>query len=278
MTIASSGNVGIGDSAPGFKLAVAGTASISGAVFMPGLSATGVTDNFVCRNPTTGELTFGVTCTASSERFKTNIEDLNHGLDWVSELRPVTFDWKHNGEPSLGFIAEEVASLSPLLAHYQDGEVYSVNYQLMTAVLARAVQELDGKIEDLGSQGSFSFDAPSLTEELFAAIIAKFKEVLGIEFGEGRIQTEEVEAQQLKGEQLCVGSVCITEEQFIEVFGTQSGNPEPTEEPAEELLEESDDEPVEDVIEPPTEEPAAEEQPAEQTDEEPVESSDVSSE
>lgn len=249
------------------------TIASTGAITMPGLSATGVTDNFVCRNPTTGEITFGATCAASSRRFKTNIEDLSHGLDWVRSLRPVTFDWKHNGEPSLGFIAEEVASLSPLLAHYQDGKVYSVNYQIMTAVLAKAVQELNGKIEGMAQNGPISFDEESLFErfvmrlqELLLTVKGVIAETLETRDGVTTYDKETGEPFCMivsDGEVVARPGKCGATVEPAPIPDDNGSSDEPLSEPTEEPTPEATPEPE------PTLEPTPEESPAEESTPEP---------
>ena len=52
----------------------------------------------------------------SDVRDKTNIEDLDVGINFVKELKPVTFDWNRRdgtmqGEKSVGFIAQDLDKL-----------------------------------------------------------------------------------------------------------------------------------------------------------------------
>ena len=66
-------------------------------------------------------------------------------------LRPVTFDLKHDPDQptTLGFIAEEVEAVSPLLAVYNDeGQLRSVQYAEMSALTVKAIQELTGRVEE----------------------------------------------------------------------------------------------------------------------------------
>lgn len=55
---------------------------------------------------------------SSSLRYKTNITPFTVGLNFVRRLRPITFTWKEGGPRDLGFGAEEVAALNPLLVTY----------------------------------------------------------------------------------------------------------------------------------------------------------------
>ena len=88
-------------------------------------------------------------CTLSLRAAKKNIADLSLGLDAVLALRPVTFDLKHDPDQptTLGFIAEEVEAVSPLLAVYNDeGQLRSVQYAEMSALTVKAIQELAAKL------------------------------------------------------------------------------------------------------------------------------------
>lgn len=94
------------------------------------------------------------TCT-SSVRYKNNITNLNLGLDTIAQLRPVTFEWKSNGQPDLGFIAEEVNQVTPLLTTLgKDGQIEGVKYDRITAILVKGIQEQQQQIEALTAQNA----------------------------------------------------------------------------------------------------------------------------
>jgi hypothetical protein len=83
----------------------------------------------------------------SSRRYKTNIARLGFGLDLVRRLRPITFDWKEGGKHDLGFIAEDVAAIEPLLVTYDSkGQVEGVKYDRVGVLLVNAVQEQQAQI------------------------------------------------------------------------------------------------------------------------------------
>jgi hypothetical protein len=95
----------------------------------------------VCKNGNTLS-----TC-SSSLQHKEKIQDLEMGLETVEMLRPVTFKWKDRREYDLGFIAEEVAEIAPILVTYnREGEVEGVRYMQLTALLVKAIQGL--KVEN----------------------------------------------------------------------------------------------------------------------------------
>ncbi|MCA9369825.1 tail fiber domain-containing protein, partial [Candidatus Woesebacteria bacterium] len=133
LEINSSGQLGIGVT-PTQALHVNGNGALTGGLFLGVLSFNGATD--VCRN-TLNALS---TC-SSSQRYKENIESLDLGLNEVMQLRPVVFDWKADGMHDLGFVAEEVEQIDPLLATYANGQIEGVKYKQLTAVLVNAVQE-----------------------------------------------------------------------------------------------------------------------------------------
>lgn len=84
----------------------------------------------------------------SNIRYKKDVETLSGGLDLVSRLRPVTFNWKHNGVKELGLIAEEVAKEEPLLANYdKDGRLQGVKYDRFGVVAITAIKEQQAQIE-----------------------------------------------------------------------------------------------------------------------------------
>ncbi|MCE9643623.1 MAG: tail fiber domain-containing protein, partial [Candidatus Andersenbacteria bacterium] len=62
------------------------------------------------------------TCIASSLRYKQNVEDLSgSSLLEITQLRPVTFEYKENGNGEhIGFIAEEAEQVNPLLVSYDE--------------------------------------------------------------------------------------------------------------------------------------------------------------
>ena len=85
---------------------------------------------------------------SSSMRYKENVTPFTEGLGLLRRLRPVTFDWKAGGGRDLGFVAEEVGAVEPLLVtRNAAGEVEGVKYDRVGAVLVNAVKEQQGQIE-----------------------------------------------------------------------------------------------------------------------------------
>ncbi len=85
---------------------------------------------------------------SSSLRFKSDVESYKGGLNIVRRLRPITFHWKDGGASDVGFAAEEVDKIEPLLASFnQNGEIQGVKYGQVTTVLVNAVKEQQDQIE-----------------------------------------------------------------------------------------------------------------------------------
>ena len=82
----------------------------------------------------------------SDERLKNNIENIAYGLDKILLLTPRKFNWKEGNNKEInGFIAQEVEKIIPNLV--SEGQWKSVDYQGITAILVKAIQEQQAQIE-----------------------------------------------------------------------------------------------------------------------------------
>ncbi|HJQ71045.1 MAG TPA: tail fiber domain-containing protein [Blastocatellia bacterium] len=89
------------------------------------------------------------TC-SSSLRYKTDVRSFDGGLDIIGRLRPITFKWNQDGMRDLGFGAEEVEQVEPLLVTRNDtGEIEGVKYAQITAVLVNAIRQQQAQIDAL---------------------------------------------------------------------------------------------------------------------------------
>jgi hypothetical protein len=90
---------------------------------------------------------------SSSIRYKTNVKNLPLGLETIKRLRPVSFNWKKDGQEGLGLIAEEANSVEPLLGiKNRTGEIESVRYDGVTVILVNAVKEQQAQIKSQQKQ------------------------------------------------------------------------------------------------------------------------------
>lgn len=87
--------------------------------------------------------------TYSSRRWKTNIHPLNDALHKVEQLRGVSYDMKASGKHEIGVIAEEVGKVLPEVVTFETNgkDAQSVDYSRLTAVLIEAVKQQQGEIQ-----------------------------------------------------------------------------------------------------------------------------------
>jgi hypothetical protein len=90
--------------------------------------------------------------TPSDRRLKKNIKDIDYGLDIIMSLNPKQYDWKKDDRHDIGFIAQEVEEVIPEIVkdkkHF-DKEIKTLDYEKLTAVLIKAVQEQQQQINKL---------------------------------------------------------------------------------------------------------------------------------
>ena len=104
------------------------------------------------------------TIQTSDSRDKTNITNIDLGLDFINDLRPVTYTWDsrsgyEGSRKHMGFVAQEVATTLGsdasdrsvwINATDEDGELtesQGLRYHELIAPLVKAVQELTTKVE-----------------------------------------------------------------------------------------------------------------------------------
>jgi hypothetical protein len=83
----------------------------------------------------------------SDARLKDNIENISYGLNEILNLKPRKFNWKESTNEVNGFIAQEVEEIIPALVN--EGQWKSVDYQGITAIVVKAIQELSAKLTAL---------------------------------------------------------------------------------------------------------------------------------
>jgi hypothetical protein len=133
-------------------LGIANTFSLFGSVINSGAGT-----NALKYHTGTGAVTYDT----SSKLIKTSIVDCPYGLDEIKKLRPRKY-WRLDDEKTeIGFVADEVFDVLPefvpigpksiITKNDSDTESipYSVNYDKLTAVLTKALQEAIAKIETL---------------------------------------------------------------------------------------------------------------------------------
>ncbi|HVS00238.1 MAG TPA: tail fiber domain-containing protein [Thermoanaerobaculia bacterium] len=141
MRLTNSGQLGIGTTAPSATLHVNGTVRFQGLQTSTGeeLVIDGNGNVFI---------------EASSARFKENIRELKEDFRKLLSLRPVAFEYKDSGAPSVGYLAEEVAEqgLESLVMNDGEGKPFSVRYKMIPVYLVELVKQQQALIERLQEQ------------------------------------------------------------------------------------------------------------------------------
>jgi hypothetical protein len=110
------------------------------------LASVNVSSTKLTFNPSTGNLIVGGTVTASSDEvIKTNIKTIENALEKVLLLRGVEYDRIDTKVRQIGVIAQEIEKIIPEVV--LDGEIKSVAYGNLTAILIEAIKELNQKID-----------------------------------------------------------------------------------------------------------------------------------
>src|ERR1039457_6120006 len=112
-----------------------GTQSTQTTTFVAGIFGATVTGSAVVVN-SSGQL--GVA--PSSQRYKRDIQDMGLASEAILALRPVTFRYKPEIDPTgtrqFGLVAEEVEKISPdLVVHDAQHQIYTVRYEAVNAML-----------------------------------------------------------------------------------------------------------------------------------------------
>lgn len=91
----------------------------------------------------------------SDSRFKDNVQEFSNGLDKISRLDAVTYNYRVEDfseknfpkEKQIGFIAQAVETVVPEAVRKDSEGYHYVNYQMLVPVLTEAVKDLSAKLE-----------------------------------------------------------------------------------------------------------------------------------
>ena len=140
------GALGVAAESATIRIGVQGTQTRT---FVAGISGSPITGTSVVVN-STGRLG----TVASSQRFKDDIKAMDKASEAILALKPVTFHYKKevdpDGIPQFGLVAEEVEKVNPdLVARDAKGEVYTVRYEAVNAMLLNEFLKEHCKVEKL---------------------------------------------------------------------------------------------------------------------------------
>jgi hypothetical protein len=80
---------------------------------------------------------------------------MDNASEAIMALKPVTFHYKSDSRstPQFGLIAEEVAKVNPdLVVRNEDGEIYTVRYDAVNAMLLNEFLKEHRRVQDLEKQ------------------------------------------------------------------------------------------------------------------------------
>jgi hypothetical protein len=120
--------------------------------FVAGVSGTTVTNGLAVRVNAAGQLGTA----PSSERFKDDIKPMRKESEAIFALKPVTFRYKREIDPhgtlQFGLVAEEVEKVNcDLVMRDSHGELYTVRYEAVNAMLLNEFLKQHHKVNDLES-------------------------------------------------------------------------------------------------------------------------------
>jgi hypothetical protein len=125
------GNQGFADESAHIRIGTVGTHTATFIAGIRGVTVAGGVPVVVGTNGQLGTQT-------SSVRFKEAIKPMDAASEAIHALQPVMFHYKSDktGTPEFGLIAEEVAEVNPdLVVHDENGEIYTVRYDAVNAML-----------------------------------------------------------------------------------------------------------------------------------------------
>ena len=92
-----------------------------------------------------------LTNSSSDASLKTDVVTLPYGLAEVLLLNPIKFGWIQpalmGSQKEIGFIAQEIEAIIPEVVGMNFDGMKSLDYPKLTAVLCKAIQELNAKLE-----------------------------------------------------------------------------------------------------------------------------------
>lgn len=97
----------------------------------------------------------GTVTSLSDKRIKQNIKPLvKNGesvLDQITNINGVRFNTIYDDNEQIGFLAQDFEEHFPQLLHKRNGDLYSLEYQKVTAILLECIKELRKEVQELKS-------------------------------------------------------------------------------------------------------------------------------
>ncbi|MFA6515200.1 MAG: tail fiber domain-containing protein, partial [Candidatus Paceibacterota bacterium] len=161
--------------------------------------------------------------TSSDRRLKSNIIETHFGIEDLMKVGVRDFTWNTDGTPDTGFIAQDLYEIYPNavtkgddgIEPYVEGvtNTWSIDYGRITPLIVKSIQDMNLKLQELSSLDvSSPTSLGSLIQDFLANVSNGVTDLYASAIYSNVIYTDKIETQML-----CVGSTCVTEEQFLEI-------------------------------------------------------------
>jgi hypothetical protein len=163
--------------------------------------------------------------TVSDIRLKENVVDTPSLLDDLTKIHIVNFDLKSDPEHKLntGVIAQELYKIFPYMVTVGGDDPtknpWGVDYSELGVVALKSVQELDLNVNAITSAPANS-EAQNFAANFFSSVFSHVTMWLA-DAGNGikDLFVGNVHAKSVNTDELCVGKVCVTQEEFLKIVG-----------------------------------------------------------
>ena len=116
---------------------------------------------------------------SSSRRYKTDIKPMDKASETILALKPVSFRYKIHKDTTrqFGLIAEEVAEVNPdLIVRDENGEIYTVRYEAVNAMLLNEFLKEHKKVEQQQASIAELKSTVALQQKEMQVLTAQLKE------------------------------------------------------------------------------------------------------
>jgi hypothetical protein len=102
---------------------------------------------------TNGNMTAQNFFSVSDQRYKKNISTISDAGSLLKQIRGVRFDWRKDGSPDVGVIAQEVFEVIPeAIVSSMNGSMLTVAYNKIIPLLIETIKDLQSRVEVLESK------------------------------------------------------------------------------------------------------------------------------
>ena len=115
----------------------------------------------------------------SDSRLKTNVKNLEIGLDIINKIQPKSYNWKKNNKFDFGVIAQDILEIPQIknLISTRDCGLYSMNYVALIPILIKSIQQLDTKINQISHTAGHQVDSVKRNISMSVVELDDFKQM-----------------------------------------------------------------------------------------------------